>query len=174
MIDDEVHRIAVSARTEYEGARANEETLAASLENLKGNAVTTNEAMVTLRELDRDVQASRAVYEAFLVRARETGEQERARHQEHPGDFAGRAAVAPQFPAVEPADRRERAAPGRRRRNRHRHGAGAAKEAFGSYRRSQRFRSKVGQGDRGNFGRPPPHLLFRCLRRCRTSTFHSG
>ncbi|MGO9397017.1 MAG: GumC family protein [Xanthobacteraceae bacterium] len=77
MIDDEVRRIALSARTEYEGARANEEMLAANLEKLKSNAVTTNEAMVTLRELDRDVQANRAVYEAFLVRARETGEQER-------------------------------------------------------------------------------------------------
>ena len=33
-------------------------------------------AMVNLRELQRDVQASRAVYEAFLVRARETGAQE--------------------------------------------------------------------------------------------------
>jgi len=76
-IDDEVHRIALSARTEYESARANEEALAADLEKLKGSAVTTNEAMVTLRELDRDVQANRAVYEAFLVRARETGEQER-------------------------------------------------------------------------------------------------
>ena len=32
--------------------------------------------MVGLRELERDVQASRTVYEAFLVRARETGEQE--------------------------------------------------------------------------------------------------
>jgi len=77
MIEDEVHRIALSARAEYESARANEETLAANLEKLKGNAVTTNEAMVTLRELERDVQANRAVYEAFLVRARETGEQER-------------------------------------------------------------------------------------------------
>ena len=76
-IDDEVHRIALSARTEYESARANEAALAADLEKLKGSAVTTNEAMVTLRELDRDVQANRAVYEAFLVRARETGEQER-------------------------------------------------------------------------------------------------
>ena len=77
MIDDEVRRIALSARTEYESARANEEALSASLEKLKSNAVTTNEAMVTLRELERDVQANRAVYEAFLVRARETGEQER-------------------------------------------------------------------------------------------------
>ncbi len=77
MIEDEVHRIALSARSEYESARANEAALAGNLEKLKGNAVTTNEAMVTLRELERDVAASRAVYESFLVRARETGEQER-------------------------------------------------------------------------------------------------
>jgi polysaccharide biosynthesis transport protein len=77
MVDDEVHRIAISARTEYESARANEATIAANLEKLKSNAVTTNEAMVTLRELERDVQANRAVYESFLVRARETSEQER-------------------------------------------------------------------------------------------------
>jgi uncharacterized protein involved in exopolysaccharide biosynthesis/Mrp family chromosome partitioning ATPase len=77
MIEDEVHRIALSARSEYESARANDEALAANLEKLKGNAITTNEAMVTLRELERDVQANRAVYESFLVRARETGEQER-------------------------------------------------------------------------------------------------
>ena len=77
MIDDEVHRIALATRSEYQGARANEAALAANLETLKDNAVTTNEAMVTLRELERDVQASRAVYEAFLVRARESGEQER-------------------------------------------------------------------------------------------------
>ena len=77
MIDDEVHRLALSARSEYESARANEAALAANLETLKHNAVTTGEAMVTLRELERDVQASRAVYESFLVRARETGEQER-------------------------------------------------------------------------------------------------
>lgn len=77
MIEDEVHRVALSARSEYESARANEAALAANLEKLKGNAVTTNEAMVTVRELERDVAASRAVYESFMVRARETGEQER-------------------------------------------------------------------------------------------------
>ena len=77
MIEEEVNRTAQSARSEYESARADEETLARSLEALKHNAIVTNEAMVTLRELERDVQASRAVYESFLVRARETGEQER-------------------------------------------------------------------------------------------------
>ncbi len=77
MIEDEVRRIALSARSDYESARANEAALAASVDKLKGSAITTNEALVTLRELERDVLASRAVYEAFLVRARETGEQER-------------------------------------------------------------------------------------------------
>ncbi|HXX03131.1 MAG TPA: exopolysaccharide transport family protein [Xanthobacteraceae bacterium] len=77
MIEDEVRRIALSARAEYESARGNEEALAANLEKLKSNAITTNEALVTLRELERDVLTNRAIYEAFLVRARETGEQER-------------------------------------------------------------------------------------------------
>jgi polysaccharide biosynthesis transport protein len=77
MIEEEVNRTALSARSEYESAHANEDMLARSLEALKHNAIVTNEAMVTLHELERDVQASRAVYEAFLVRAREAGEQER-------------------------------------------------------------------------------------------------
>jgi uncharacterized protein involved in exopolysaccharide biosynthesis/Mrp family chromosome partitioning ATPase len=77
VIAEEVNRIALATRSEYDRARANEESLARSLETLKQNAFTTNEALVQLRELERDVQASRAVYEAFLVRARETGEQGR-------------------------------------------------------------------------------------------------
>ena len=75
-IADEVNRIALSARTEYESAKANEATLSHSLDALKHNTIATNESLVGLRELERDVQASRTVYEAFLVRARETGEQE--------------------------------------------------------------------------------------------------
>jgi uncharacterized protein involved in exopolysaccharide biosynthesis/Mrp family chromosome partitioning ATPase len=77
MIDDEVRRVALSTRSDYESARANEDALAADLEKMKGSAVTTGEAMVTLRELERDVQANRAIYESFLVRARETRELER-------------------------------------------------------------------------------------------------
>ena len=77
VINDEVNRIALTARTEYDSARDNQATIAADVEKLKSRAVTTNEAMVALRELDRDLQANRAVYESFLVRARETGEQER-------------------------------------------------------------------------------------------------
>ena len=38
--------------------------------------MTTNLAFVKLRELEREVDANRAVYESFLVRAREIREQE--------------------------------------------------------------------------------------------------
>ena len=53
---------------------ANERALEANLETLKQSAISTNQASVQLRELEREVEASRAVYQAFLVRARETGE----------------------------------------------------------------------------------------------------
>ena len=76
LIEDEVNRIAASDRAEYERAKADEDMLSRQVDALKNTAVSTNELLVGLRELDRDVQASRAVYESFLVRSRETGEQE--------------------------------------------------------------------------------------------------
>jgi len=76
LIEDEVNRIAQSDRAEYERAKADEEMLSRQVDALKNTAVSTNESLVGLRELERDVQASRAVYESFLVRSRETGEQE--------------------------------------------------------------------------------------------------
>ena len=76
MISDEIDRAAIAARTEYESAKASEQTLADNFETLKRTTMSTNSAMVGLRELERDAQASRSIYEAFLGRARETGEQE--------------------------------------------------------------------------------------------------
>ena len=67
MISDEVDRAAIAARTEYESAKASEQTLADNFEVLKRTAVSTNSAMVGLRELERDAQASRSIYEAFLA-----------------------------------------------------------------------------------------------------------
>jgi succinoglycan biosynthesis transport protein ExoP len=77
MIVEEVGRIAAAARNDYARARKSEQALAANLETLRGELGSTNEAIVRLRELMRDVQASRTVYEAFLVRTREVSEQER-------------------------------------------------------------------------------------------------
>jgi succinoglycan biosynthesis transport protein ExoP len=76
MIDDEIDRAAVAARTEYASAKATEQTLAGNFDTLKQTATTNNEALVGLRELERDAQASRDIYQAFLARARESGAQE--------------------------------------------------------------------------------------------------
>ncbi|HML06945.1 MAG TPA: exopolysaccharide transport family protein [Xanthobacteraceae bacterium] len=76
LIDEEVSRIANTALSEYNRAYANEEALERNLEMLKGDAVSTNQALVRLRELEREAESDRAVYAAFLNRAKEVGEQE--------------------------------------------------------------------------------------------------
>ena len=76
LIEDEVNRIAVSANTEYESAKTSEGLMAQKVDALKNTAESTNQSLVGLRELEREAQANRTVYESFLVRARETGEQE--------------------------------------------------------------------------------------------------
>jgi uncharacterized protein involved in exopolysaccharide biosynthesis len=77
LIAEEVARVADATHSEYERALANEATLTNNLQALKQRAIATGLAFVKLRELEREVDASRAVYESFLVRARETREQER-------------------------------------------------------------------------------------------------
>jgi succinoglycan biosynthesis transport protein ExoP len=71
----EVARIASSARADYERAKASEEALQKSLDAQSRKAVSTAQDFVKLRELEREVEASRAVYEAALVRSRELKEQ---------------------------------------------------------------------------------------------------
>jgi polysaccharide biosynthesis transport protein len=77
LVGEEVARVADATHSEYERALANEEALTNNLHTLKQRAIATGLAFVKLRELEREVEASRAVYESFLVRARETREQER-------------------------------------------------------------------------------------------------
>ena len=74
-ISSEVARIARAARADFERAKASESALQASLDNLSRNAVSTSQAFVKLRELEREVEASRAVYQSALVRTRELKEQ---------------------------------------------------------------------------------------------------
>jgi uncharacterized protein involved in exopolysaccharide biosynthesis len=76
-IADEIARIAEASRIAYERAQANETTLATNFALLKQRAMDTSLAFVKLRELEREAEASRAVYESFLVRTREIREQER-------------------------------------------------------------------------------------------------
>jgi len=76
LIDEELTRITTAARSDLERAQANQESLERELERLKKMAGETDQASVRLRELERESEASRAVYQAFLTRARETGEQQ--------------------------------------------------------------------------------------------------
>ena len=76
-IGNEIARIAEASRIDYERALANETALATNLATLKQRAMDTGLAFVKLRELEREAEASRAVYESFLVRTREIREQER-------------------------------------------------------------------------------------------------
>lgn len=75
-IADEVARIGSAARSDYERARAAESELAKNLEGLKIQSGSVNHLLVRLRELEREAQASRAVYESFLNRTRELKEQQ--------------------------------------------------------------------------------------------------
>lgn len=73
-ISDELARIARAAKSEYDRALAAERQLAGRVDELKTGQFAAGRAAVELRELEREVESSRIVYEGFLRRARETGE----------------------------------------------------------------------------------------------------
>jgi succinoglycan biosynthesis transport protein ExoP len=75
-IRSESERLVAATRDAWRAAKEAEDGIAASLRSLTEQSFGTNEKMIELRELERQAQASRLVYEAFLVRARETAEQE--------------------------------------------------------------------------------------------------
>ncbi|MEE2949637.1 MAG: GNVR domain-containing protein [Pseudomonadota bacterium] len=75
-IRNEVNRIIAATQTELRRAEQTDKDLTTQFDDLKTKQLATSESFVKLRELEREVEASRAVYEAFLLRARETGEQE--------------------------------------------------------------------------------------------------
>ena len=78
-IGQEMKRIVQSAQEDFKRAQAREADLLKQVNELKASAVTDSAAKVKLRELDREVAANRRVYESFLLRARETGEEQNIR-----------------------------------------------------------------------------------------------
>src|SRR5580692_11083421 len=75
-INEEVDRFAQSAKNDLTRARDYETALNKSLNAQKRQSVDLSQASVRLRELERDVDASRDIYQSFLKRSRETEEQE--------------------------------------------------------------------------------------------------
>ena len=64
------------AKSVFDLAKRDEAVLSNNLDQLKARALTNNEAQVELRALQRDAEAARAVLEAVLTRAKQSGEQE--------------------------------------------------------------------------------------------------
>jgi len=71
----ELRRIVSSIQVDLRRAVQLEQDLASRLAQLKVRQGTVSEDLVTVRELEREAAAKRAVYESFLLRARETNEQ---------------------------------------------------------------------------------------------------
>jgi succinoglycan biosynthesis transport protein ExoP len=75
-IEREIARISAGLRNEFETAQSREKSLDASLATLKKQAAGAEQDSVQLRELQREAAASRTLLEQFLLRAKETTEQE--------------------------------------------------------------------------------------------------
>jgi len=74
LVNAELARVAGSLRKDYERARSTEEALSREMQKLEGKAVVSAQASVKLRDLEREVEVSRSIYESFLTRSRQTGE----------------------------------------------------------------------------------------------------
>ncbi|MEM1040417.1 MAG: Wzz/FepE/Etk N-terminal domain-containing protein [Pseudomonadota bacterium] len=80
-IESEIQRIIRSAQSDFERAKARQSELVSQVNSLKGRAVNEAAAKVELRELQREVDANRRVFESILLRSRETDEQSNIRSE---------------------------------------------------------------------------------------------
>ncbi len=74
-IAQEIQRIIRSTQEDFKRAVAREADLLSEVNTLKASAVNDSAAKVKLRELEREVEANRRVFESVLLRSRETSEQ---------------------------------------------------------------------------------------------------
>jgi uncharacterized protein involved in exopolysaccharide biosynthesis/Mrp family chromosome partitioning ATPase len=75
-IGEETNRFLQAAKNDLTRAQDYEASLNKALDVQKRQSVQMSQAAVRLRELERDVEAGRDVYQSFLKRSRETEEQE--------------------------------------------------------------------------------------------------
>jgi len=72
LINEEIQRILQSTRRDYDVARSREASLQRSFDQLQGVSNTSGQAQVRLRELQREAEANRTLYESYLARYKET------------------------------------------------------------------------------------------------------
>ena len=76
LIDDEIKRILQSTQHDYDVARSREASLQQSLDELQGVSSSSSQARVRLRELQREAEANRTLYESYLARFKESTAQQ--------------------------------------------------------------------------------------------------
>ncbi len=72
----ELGRIVAAAKVTLDEAKSGLEALTSRADALKTNVFSDNEALVALRELERDAASKTTIYEAFLSRAKQVAERE--------------------------------------------------------------------------------------------------
>ncbi|HTE41985.1 MAG TPA: GumC family protein, partial [Steroidobacteraceae bacterium] len=95
-IDSEVRRLADAMAHSLQTARSKERALAGELAQLKQQFGEGSDAEVQLRLLERESDANREVYEAYLSRLKETTEQSKL---QEPDSYLISSAVAPDRPS---------------------------------------------------------------------------
>ncbi|MEO0923282.1 MAG: GNVR domain-containing protein [Pseudomonadota bacterium] len=76
LLAQELQRIIKSAQNNLDVAQSNEAFVQSQFEDLTRASIDNKQALVTLRELEREAASSRSVLEEFLVKAKQSGEQE--------------------------------------------------------------------------------------------------
>jgi exopolysaccharide transport family protein len=74
-INREVGRVVLTLKTDYEFALKKEQSLETSLQELTGADNRNDQAVIRLRELERDAQSNRVLYESLLNRFKEAEQQ---------------------------------------------------------------------------------------------------
>ena len=100
LISEEIQRILEARRHTYEVAAAREESLQKSLGDLTNISTDSGPAQVRLRELQREAEANRTLYEAFLARYKEASAQETLEMPESRVVTQAEAPISPSFPKV--------------------------------------------------------------------------
>jgi exopolysaccharide transport family protein len=74
-IRSEVRRIIANLKNQYEVAQKRQQSIEQSLDTLTGVATKNDTARIRLRELEREAETNRVLYQSFLSRFKETREQ---------------------------------------------------------------------------------------------------
>jgi succinoglycan biosynthesis transport protein ExoP len=76
LINEELKRISESYRSQVEVARVKEQSLSEAMAKLVGSNAETNQTLVQLRELEREADAYRTLYQTFMQRYQEAVQQQ--------------------------------------------------------------------------------------------------